>query len=268
MNIIQAIVLGIIQGLTEFLPISSSAHLIFLPDLLGWKVQSLDFDIFLHAATLLAVIIYFRKDLLEIGKGIISKDKEISLKYKRLVLALIAAFAPLLPFVIIFKNLLDSTEHQVILTLILFIIFGIPLLFIEKISKNNVKTIYSINWKEGITIGLAQCFALFSGISRSGITIIAGMFKGLTKEEAKRFTFLLSIPTIGASFAYELLKVYQKFSLPEGWINVFFGSLAALVSGIFAIKIMMEFLKTKSLKIFGIYRIILGIILLLYFILK
>ncbi len=268
MNFFQAIFLGIIQGLTEFLPISSSAHLLFLPDLFGWQAQTIDFDIFLHAATLLAVIFYFRKDLFEIFKGITSKQIEQRTKYSRLILGLFTAFIPLLPFVIIFNNLVDYAEKQVLLTIILFIIFGIPLLFIEDLTKKNVKGITDITWKNALIIGVSQCFALFSGISRSGITLIAGMITGLTKDDAKRFTFLLSIPTIGAGFAYELIKISNDFKLTEGWINVFSGSLAAFLSGLLAINLMMEFLKNKSLKVFGYYRIILGIILLLFFFLK
>lgn len=263
MTAIQAIILGIIQGLTEFLPVSSSAHLSFIPALFGWQNTSVDFDVFLHAATLLAVLIYFRKDLVNLVKGIFSKDETIKTQQRNLLLQLGIAFAVLVPFVVLLKNQIDATESMLLLTYILFVLFGIPLIFIEKIYKNNKLQVTELNWKSSLLIGFTQCLALFSGVSRSGITIMTGMTQGLTKDSAKRFTFLLSIPTIAAGFALELLKMFKNFQFQESGFVIFAGTIAAFLSGMLAIKIMMDLLKHKSLAVFGYYRVILGIILIL-----
>lgn len=262
MTAIQAIVLGLVQGLTEFLPVSSSAHLAFIPSLFHWQLPSQDFDIFLHAATLLAVIFYFRSDLIAMVKGIIGKDKVEQQKQLKLLLYLFIAFIVLLPFVLLFDKYINASETMLVLTFVLFILFGIPLLFIEKLYAKNKLTMQNLTWKKSLLIGCSQCLALFSGVSRSGVTIMTGLVSGLTKEEAKRFTFLLSIPTILASFVLELVKVLHNFQVVEGWGNVALGMIVALVSGWFAIRIMMRFLQNRSLAIFGYYRIILGIILL------
>lgn len=263
MTILQAIILGLVQGLTEFLPISSSAHLAFIPNFFNWENTSTDFDVFLHVATIMAVIIYFRKDIQLIIKGIFSKNETESNEQKSITLNIIVGFIVLIPFVFLFKDFIASTQDNIVLTYVLFIIFGIPLIFIEKLSRKNTRTISEIGWRSSLIIGFTQCLALFSGVSRSGITIITGMTQGMTKFDAKKFTFLLSIPTILAGFSLELVKLLQNFQFQESWLVITIGSLAAFVSGMFAIKIMMELLKNKSLAIFGYYRLILGIILLI-----
>lgn len=265
MSAIQAIILGFVQGLTEFLPISSSAHLSFIPALFNWQTSSQDFEIFLHAATLIAVMLYFRSDLKDLFTGFFAKDVPFRTEQRKIARNLLLAFLVLLPFMLLFNDIITLVDQHLVVSYLLLILFGIPLIFIEKIYRDNKKTITDIGIKESLLIGFSQCLALFSGVSRSGITIMTGLTRGLTKEAAKKFTFLLSIPTIAAGFFYELLKVANHFELQEGWGNVALGTLAAFISGWLAIGILMKFLKERSLAIFGYYRIVLGIILLIVY---
>lgn len=263
MDYLQAIILGFVQGLTEFLPVSSSAHLTLIPEVLNWHNTSIDFDVFLHFATLLAVIIYFRNDLLKIAQGILSKESEEKRTQITLLTSLIISFLILIPFLLLFNNIIEYAQSSSLITILLLIAFGIPLIFIERKYAKNSKTHFELDKKSSLLIGFAQGLALFSGVSRSGITIMTGLTRGLTKEAAKRYAFLLSIPTISAGFLLELVKVANNFQFQESWTVILVGSIAAFLSGSFAIKILMEYLKSKSLAIFGYYRIILGIILLL-----
>ena len=263
MNVFQAIILGIVQGVTEFLPVSSSAHLTIIPEVLKLENTSIDFDVFLHFATLMAVIIYFRKDIVKIYQGVFSKDKTERKTQQLLVKNLAIATLVLIPFLLFFNNLIEYSQSNSLITIVLLILFGIPLLFIEQKFANNSRNYLALDTKSSLLIGFAQAIALFSGVSRSGITIMTGLTRGLTKEAAKKFAFLLSIPTISAGFLLELLKIANNYQFQESFLVIFAGSLAAFISGSFAIKILMDFLKHKSLAVFGYYRIILGIILLI-----
>ena len=264
MTTIEALILGLVQGITEFLPVSSSAHLSLLQKIFGLQAQAFEFEILLHAATLLALIIYFRKFIWQTGYNLLKGDAKSRKSSRNIVITLLIAFLPLLPFYLIFKNLVDYTQSFSILTGILLIIFGIPLIFIESRYSRNTQTLPDLSGKSALTIGLAQCLALFSGVSRSGISIITGLIRGLDLKSAKEFAFLLSIPTIGASFAMELLTIFKSHSVLDFNANIILGTVAAFGSGLLALKYLFTLMKPGTLKYFGWYRIILGLVLIIW----
>ncbi|MFA6023828.1 MAG: undecaprenyl-diphosphate phosphatase [Candidatus Gracilibacteria bacterium] len=238
MNIFQAILLGLIQGITEFLPISSSGHLIITETLLGLHVDSLkDFDIALHGATLLAILIYFRRDLLN------------TKWWPWLILASVPA--ALVGFFL--EDVIDQVFRSATSVAIMMILVG-ALFFIPEPKKSQ-----KLTWWRALLMGLGQAVAIIPGVSRSGATIFTGMQLGLSREEAARFSFLLgSIAIAGAG----LLKTLdtESISLPLPILAA--GFIAAFASSFFAASFLMAFLKKHSFRIFGAYRIVLGILIL------
>lgn len=263
MDIIQAIILGIVQGLTEFLPISSSAHLGITSKLFNWQEGSITFDVLLHSASLIALIIYFRKDLLDIIKGFRSKDENKRALSFRFVRNIFFSLLPLIPFYLFFNDLIDSMQAFSTISLVLLIVFGIVLIIAERVGQKNYKGMEDITKLKAFCIGIAQSLSLLSGVSRSGITISAGLLLKVKEDEAKKYAFLLAIPTISGAFVLELLslinnKVYFEFS-----ISVLFGLLASFLSALLALYILFKLGNKIKLSHYGIYRIILGIILLI-----
>jgi undecaprenyl-diphosphatase len=248
MNIFQATVLGIIQGLTEFLPVSSSGHLIIFPTVFGWEVQSLAFDVVLHLGTATALIAYFWKDIL----NIVSKDRKLGLYI--IVGSIPAAIAGL------FLEDYVSNIFRSVYYVLAFLLVGSVIMFISEKVGNWAKN-REVGMKEGLIIGIFQALALFPGVSRSGSTLSGGMLLGLSRENAARFSFLLSIPVVlGAGFL-ELSKV----SVPlNGVSNLVLGAgfVSSFIAGTLAIKFMLNFLKNNTLKGFIVYRIILVLVLL------
>ena len=267
MTILQAIILGFIQGITEILPISSSAHLIIIPTLLNWQVQSLSFDVFLQAATLLSIIIYFRAKLSTIIKGMFSALKTEQITYRKLGVNLLLSALPVIPFYLLSKNIIENITNLPALVIILLILFGIPFIFITQVYQKNNKNITSLSSKNALVIGIFQSFSLISGVSRSGITTIGSLTQGLKKEQAQEYAFLAGILTIGASFVFELYRVFQQ-PLEEPLINLVVSGVVAFVVCYFTIGLLMRFIKSYSLKIFGYYRIIIGVLFLIYLLIK
>ncbi len=265
MDLFQIAFLGLIQGLTEFLPISSSAHLAIVPKLLNWNDPGLTVDAFLHLGTLLAVLIYFFKDI-----------KEIVLKKHDLLKAILIASLPVVLIGLAIKShLSDPSDPMSIYVRSLpfmgsTLIIGAIILFIaEKISSLK-KGISSLKMPDIFMIGLAQALALMPGISRSGITIAAGMLLGLKRAEAARFTFLLGVPAIlGAG----ILSIKDICDASNGTVAstsfdlmpLLLGLLISFVSGYLAIHFLIKLLEKHSTMLFIIYRIIFGISLLTSF---
>lgn len=247
MNVLQALVLGIVQGLTEFLPISSSGHLIILPEFFGWETQPLVFDTTLHVATALALIVYFRKDLV----NIFTSNKKLG------IYMLIGS----IPAGILGYLLQDSIENTFRSGefVVWFLLAGTVLMFLaEKFKKSDA----AIDNKKSFVIGLFQALALFPGVSRSGATISGGMLFGLSRREAARFSFLLSIPIVLGAGLFKILDSAIEIStLSYDVLTI--GFLSAFIAGMFAIKFMLRFLNNNSLNVFIIYRILLVIFLLL-----
>ena len=264
MSIIQALILGIIQGLTELLPISSSAHLAIIPWMFGWtnseifKLQFEAFDVALHFGTLLAIVIFFAKDWIALIKGgykqVIKKEKSFEGKmFWYLVIATIPG--GIIGFVLD-KFVGNKLETPIIIALAL-IIMGIILYIVDRKAKSNVEY-ENMSLKQTFLIGLSQCLAFIPGVSRSGITMTTGRLMGIKRESVAKYSFLLSTPIV---FAATVLKFKDfVFSIP-----FFIGVFASFIVGIFVIQFLLQYLKKGSFKIFAIYRIIFGIIIIVRF---
>jgi len=258
MNVLQALILGIIQGLTELLPISSSAHLNIIPWILNWseseafRVAFEGFDVALHFGTLLAIGIFFFKDWINLIKGGYKKvvKKEDSFEGK-MFWYIVAATIPggIIGFALD-KFAGDILEKPLIIGIAL-IVMGIVLYIVDKKSKSNVKY-DKMTFKQTFIIGVSQCLAFIPGVSRSGITMTTGRLMGIERESVAKYSFMLSTPIV---FAATVLKFPTfEFSIP-----FFVGILASFIVGIMVIKFLLEYLKKGSFKVFAIYRIIVGL---------
>lgn len=242
--------LGLVQGLTEFLPVSSSGHLLMMQKLFGLKDVPLLFDIILHMATLFAVLIVFRKKILELIKKPFCKTN-----YCLLIATVISC-----AMVVIFNQLFDLTREYKILP-ITFLVTAIVLFAVTMLPKKEGE----IEYKTGIAAGIAQGIAaVIPGVSRSGSTITASLATGVGREKAAEFAFLMSIPIIVASFVYELISSPEAISAVP-LLPLCFGLAAALAAGIFAIKFMLKLVKNIKLYWFSIYLVIISVILMFVF---
>lgn len=258
MTVFESIILGILQGITEFLPISSSGHLIIFEKLFDLEVAKLlDFDIMIHMGTLLAILIYFRRDFFSLLK----------FKDKKMILNLLLASIPAVIVGLLFKDQIEeifrSTFSVSIFLIVVGALFFLPENFFSGRKKqNNSNNIPNLNLKNSILIGLAQSLALMPGISRSGSTILTGTLLGIPRAEAAKFSFLLGSIAIAGAGVLGLKDLNQLQMSSE---ILFAGFISSFISGIFAIKFLMGFLEKYTLKVFGVYRIILGVSMLIYF---
>lgn len=245
---IEAIILGVVQGITEFLPISSTAHLILFPWFFNWsgEVDTLTFDIALHAGTLLAVLGCFWKDWLNF---ITKKQRIFFLIFIGSLPAGIAGF--------LLNDFVEAKMRNPIIIIFTLIIVGILMLIAEKTIKH--KEMEKIGLKEAIIIGIAQAFAIIPGVSRSGITIAAGLFSGMYRDAAAKFSFLLSTPIIAGA---TLLHSYKAFSSHLNYnLELFLaGIITSSITGFLAIKFLLRFLKRYPMNIFVYYRFILAVV--------
>ena len=275
MGAIQAIILGIVQGLTEFLPVSSSAHLNLFPWVFNWNDIGAGFDVALHIGTLLAVVIFFYKDWIKLIKG---GYEQVKYKKKtvegRLFWYIIFATIPTGILCLIFDKLSDKiTEFiasifgttlisaEMFLIAIALIVMGILLYIVDKNSKSTVE-LKNLTFKQSLWISISQALAAaFPGVSRSGITMTVGRKLGLKREAIAKYSFLLSTPVIAAA-ALVKLKDFV-FSIP-----FFLGILASFIVGMVVIKFLLKYLQKGSFKVFAIYRVVLGIIVILLFLVR
>lgn len=258
MNIFDSIILGIVQGLSEFIPISSSGHLIIARDLFGWHSGSdLSFDAVLQLATALALVVYFHKDILRLCKSFFAMitKKAVDATDRIVIWAIILGTIPAVIFGLLLEKQMETTFRTAILVSFVLIAGSIFMYAAEKFSKKNE----TLTVKKGFWIGVFQCLALVPGFSRSGATISGGLFLGLSREDAARFSFLLSIPIIVGSGIKKLLELIHTGGLHSAGLNLFAGSVTAFIVGLFAIGFLMKFLKKNSLNTFIIYRIVLAI---------
>ena len=255
MTYFEGILLAVIQGLTEFLPISSSAHLILLSEFMGSN-QNLFYDVSLHLGTLMAVCIYFRSDLIEMVNSII---KHKSLFNNLLLRQLFISCIPTLFLGLILVDLIDDylRTSTVIATTTIF--FGF-VLFLATFSKSNKTHIEEITLRDALIIGFAQSLALIPGTSRSGITISAGLLLGLDSKTASKFSFLMAIPTIGAIASYQLLSTDVEFLIQYFQINLT-GLIVSFVIAYATIDFFIRFINRIGFLPFILYRIVLGILL-------
>jgi undecaprenyl-diphosphatase len=263
-QLVQAVVLGLVQGLTEFLPVSSSGHLIVVPALLGWHdpfIDSLAFSVMLHIATLLALLVYFRADWLRLIPAGLAAIRERSLgddRDRRLAWLLAVATIPAVIVGVALNDAIETVFREprlVAVTLVL----GAAILFIaDRVGSHN-KSVQSITFPVAAGIGAAQALALLPGVSRSGISISAGLFAGLDRESAARFAFLMATPITAGAGLWELRKIVGgEAGVDLPLVPLVAGMLAALVSGLLAIAILLRYLRTHGLGVFVVYRLALA----------
>lgn len=277
MNFIQAILMGIVQGLSEFLPISSSAHLVFTSNF--YKViknipivqssnEEVFFDIMVHLGTLIAVLIFFRKDVLNILKAMwhAIKSKNWEDKEAKLGLFIMAGTVITVMLALPINEIAEKLVYSPSIVGILLFITGFTLLYSEYKSKKLEEKKDEVSLKTSILIGLAQGLAALPGFSRSGWTIATGLFCGLDRVTAARYSFLLSIPIIlGASMVYPLIKIDIHEAVQYNWSAIIAGTVVSAIVGYLCIKYFMKFISKFSLAIFGYYCIITGVATAIFF---
>ncbi|TRX53907.1 undecaprenyl-diphosphate phosphatase [Thalassomonas sp. M1454] len=257
MSTLEIIILALIQGLTEFLPISSSAHLILPSQILGWADQGLAFDVAVHVGTLLAVMIYFRKDVGEMFFALTdSIVKKQHTGESALAWWIIFATIPAGLFGLFGKDFIEEHLRSAAVIAITTIVFGLLLGYVDIKGKQN-RDIKSLGLKGSMYIGLAQAVALIPGTSRSGITMTMGLMLGLTRDAAARFSFLLSIPAIGMAGSYLTMKLITGSEYVD-WQAIFMGSAISFISAYACIHAFLILLDKLGMMPFVIYRLLLG----------
>ena len=257
MDYLHTIFLALIQGITEFLPISSSAHLILPFEILGWPDQGLAFDVAVHLGTLVAVIVYFWRDLMSLLKGLLQSFAGNHNEDGRLAINLLIASLPIVAIGLLLKSLVEGELRSASVIAVSTVVFGLVLFWADYISRRE-RNDRDLTWTHALVIGFAQCLALIPGTSRSGITMTAALALGYTRQAASRISFLLSVPTIlGASVL--LLRDLIIIDTPVNWNQL---GISMLVSGITAylcIRFFLGFIDRIGFLPFVIYRLVLGI---------
>lgn len=260
MEIFQVVLLALIQGITEFLPISSSAHLILPAQLLGWQDQGLAFDVAVHVGSLIAVVSYFRKDLIGLTLAWFTsfthqtKTTESTLAWSMLYATIPAVIVGWL--INGYANELRSTLVIAIAT----IVFGLLLAYADR--KTHEQSLSHISLKQAVIIGLMQCLALIPGTSRSGITMTAGLLLGLSREASARFSFLLSVPLILAAGIFKTVELVQSQQQVD-WFSMLLGAVLSGISAYICIKLFLSWINKIGFMPFVIYRLLLGFVLLI-----
>jgi undecaprenyl-diphosphatase len=265
MPLFQVIVLAIVQGLTEFLPISSTAHLYLTSWLLGWNAESLTFDIALHIGTLLAVLVYFFRDWIQIvaqGLGM-SYGRDAELKLNRAMLwLLVIGTIPVGVAGLLFNKQAETTWRNPFVIGTMLVLVGALMWLADRTVKRQ-RDLATLTAGDAMTIGLSQSLAVVPGTSRSGITITTGLFRNLNREAAARFSFLLSTPAIAAAAAKALHDLHKQGGIPADMRLAFIaGVLVSAAVGFVVIAWFLKFLQRNTLMVFVYYRIIFGIIVL------
>lgn len=254
MSVLEAVILGIVQGLAEFLPVSSSGHLVLLQKLFGIEEPAVTFDIFLHMATLIPVFVVFWGDIWKLIKN----------PFQKTTYLLAVGTLPLIPLALFFKDAIDAMFSGGLFLGVNFLITALLLVLADAKSEGG-KNLKTMKYTDSAIVGVMQAVAVCPAISRSGATITGSLFVGLTRESAARFSFLLSIPAILGAFVFEFKDVVTGgesfFSL--GVAPMLAGFIAAAVSGFFAIGVMLRVIKTKRLSYFSYYVAALGVLIVL-----
>ena len=263
MEIIYSIIAGVIQGLTEFLPISSSGHLVLFHDFLGFDfVDNLSFDVVLHLGTLVALVLFFWRDISDYAKAWLQSFTAWDLKNnirQRLAWYILIATLPAAIVGYFLEEPIENVFRDSFLVAAMLIGFGVILYLADRFSAKSAG-IEQLNLKSSFLIGIGQAIALIPGVSRSGITIIAGLSQKLNREASARFSFLLSIPIVFAAGLKKMLGLSNHPLENFDMILLSVGFLASAITGYLCIKYFLQFLQKHSLKVFAYYRIILGII--------
>ena len=273
MTYLQAVILGLVQGLAEFLPISSSGHLAILENFFGIKEDSiLFFAVMLHFGTLLSVFVVFWKDIVELFKELILTIKDLighkglrldERPIRKLGVMIIVSCIPTAIIGFAFGDIFEGIYSKPVLIGVMFIITGLLLLAAETWGGGN-RNINNLNYRNSIFIGIVQGLAIIPGISRSGSTLFASLLCKLDREFAVKFVFLISIPTILGSFILELPDGLKEGVTGQMWGPVIVGMLVAFLSGLFAVKVMLKVVANKKLKYFSIYLYVLAAAVIIY----
>ena len=273
MEIIQAIILGIVQGLTEFLPISSSAHLLVLPYLFGWPHQGLAFDVALHAGTTLAIVGFFARDLWRVGRAFLPAHRAESgtEPLRRTGWAILLSCLPAGVLGLLFQDQIETVFRSPVYAGINLIVFGV-LLYLADHHFQGTRTIGEMGLRDALWIGVLQALALVPGVSRSGITITAGLARRFQRAEAARFSFLMITPIVVGATGLKFLDLYQELSrqgqlaafLDHGLWIFLAGMAASFATGLGCIGFLLRFLRKFSFDAFALYRLLFGT-LVLYF---
>lgn len=257
MEFLHIVVLALLQGLTEFLPISSSAHLILAPELLGWPDQGLAFDVAVHVGTLSAVVVYFRHELLRMTRdwfgSITAKGQTAE---SRLAWAVLIGTLPVGVIGLLFHDLIETELRSPLVIAVTTILFGVLLGWADWRGRRQ-RDEHSLSWADVIFIGCAQAIALIPGTSRSGITMTAALMLGLTRDAAARFSFLLSIPVIVLAGGLEVRKLAASETATD-WLALGWGTVLSALSAYLCIHYFLKLLERIGLWPFVIYRLLLG----------
>ena len=258
MELLQILILAMVQGLTEFLPISSSAHLILAPLVTGYADQGLAFDVAVHVGTLAAVVGYFRREVIAIGGDFFRSwiNPAARSRDARLGWMIVIATIPVGLFGLLMKSLVETDLRAPLVIAITTIGFGVLLLLADKLGRRS-RDEYTIGWRDALIVGLFQAMAIIPGTSRSGATMTAGLFLGLTRKAASRFSFLISIPTIIMSGGLLTLDLLQS-DLPVEWGSIMLGVVLAFVTAYLCIHFFLQFIERIGMMPFVLYRFVLG----------
>jgi undecaprenyl-diphosphatase len=258
LSILQAVVFGLVQGLGEFLPISSSAHLILVPWLFGWEDPGLTFDIALHVGTLVAVVIYFWKDWVQL---IVKGFTDIQSMEGRLFWYLAAASIPGAVGGLLLEKSAETIFRSPLLIAVVLILMGLALYGADKRSIKNIE-LHDVTLGKSILIGVSQVLAITPGVSRSGITMTTGLLAGMTREGAARFSFLLSTPIIFGAAMVKLPHVLSHSSMIT--TNFMIGMLVSCISGLLGIGLLLRYVQRGSFLPFVLYRFALGLLVIIF----
>jgi len=264
MEYVQAIFLAIVQGITEFLPISSAAHLILVPRVLGWQDQGLAFDVALHIGTLTAVLWYFRADLPPLWRGwwhsVVHRELTPD---GRLVWAVLFGTIPVGIAGLLFADVIETSLRSPVVIATATIVFAVPLWLADRYGRRQ-RNEHGIGWFDVLIVGVAQALALIPGVSRSGVTMTAALALGLDRVASARFSFLLSIPVIVLAGGLETLKLVRA-AVPVDWFTLILATLCAALSAYLCIRLFIGWLTRHGMAPFVAYRLLLGGVLLLLF---
>ncbi len=250
--VLQALVIGILQGLTEFLPISSSAHLIVVPEFLGWKdpfLNSAGFDVMLHAGTLAALLIYFWRDLVRLLTAWLGSIRERRIGAdpdRRLAWLILVTMIPGAVLGVALESFFDTFFREHVILVAVFLALGAGILWLAEQLAFLRRGLDNVNVRDAIVIGVAQAFALFPGFSRSGMTIAAGLYTGLTREAAARFSFLMGTPIIAGAAAWKARELLRTGLPSADVLALGVGMLGAAVAGVLAIAFLLDYLRRRT----------------------
>lgn len=264
MSLFEAFILALVQGVTEFLPISSTAHLVLVPYLLGWGEHSLTYDVVTNAGTLLAAAIYLRRDLVETwqkARRSLSFSSSFSPEHPNLALLLAVGTIPVAICGFLFHDWFATTARAPVVIAVSSIGFGLVLWWADRTARLE-RDLDDLRWSDAVWVGLAQAVALIPGTSRSGITWTAALFRGFTREDAGRFSFLLAIPVGVLALGNDVLNLVREGIDIATLLPLAVGFVVAGISAYFTIGALLAWVRNRPLTVFVVYRIVLGIVIL------